>query len=441
MGSFSKNILITFLTEILVFVLGSFVFIIIARTLGPAGQGMYSLIVLIPGIMLVFGSFGIESANVYFIGSKKYEVEDVVANSLVLSIFFGSILTIVFSGILLLSSFQRFIYLNNINYIYLWAAISTIPFSLLLSFFKNIILGTEDIKTYNKTTILERIFQLILIIVFLLILKKGIFGAIISYVLTIIIATFFATFFVKKISKLRFSLNKNLLKDSFVYGGKAYIANALSFLNYRSDMILIAFFLTPAAVGLFSVAVGISEKLFMLTGPLATVLFPRISSIESVEANDFTPKIVRHTFFIIVICSLLLFFFANPLIKIVLGSDFLPSVLPLMILLPGIIAFGIGGVLAADLAGRGKPQFAAYSSLTCLIVNFFLNIIFIPKWGISGAAFASSVSYWADTLIILIAFLKISKKTLRETLLIKKEDFQDYFRALSNLKDLIQIKK
>lgn len=91
--------------------------------------------------------------------------------------------------------------------------------------------------------------------------------------------------------------------------------------------------------------------------------------------------------------------------------------------------------MAADLCGRGKPQFAVYSSFACLVVDTILNFILIPKWGISGAAFASSVSYWVDTLIIIVAFSKISKKPLTEFLLIKKDDFKDYLQLFSNFRN------
>jgi len=440
-NSFSKDSLISFFTAILVFIFSFVTLIILARVLGPTGKGIYSLILLIPGLLLTFGSFGIESANVYFIGSRKYKIQDVVSNSLFLAFLLGLILILIFWIISQLSFFQKFISSNQILPFYLWLVVLIIPISLLSSFFRNILRGKGEITNYNKIRILESTILLLAVIIFLLILKRNIFGAVFSYVLAGIGAGLFSIFLIKKIAKLRFSLNKNLLKDSASYGGKVYLANAMSFLNYRLDMLLIAMFLAPAAIGLYSIAVGMAEKLFMMSGTLAIVLFPKISSLSSLEANTLTPKVARHTFFIMIIVSLLLTILAAPLIKIFFGPAFLPSVLPLLILLPGIIAFGVGGVLAADLGGRGRPEFAIYSSLACIIVNVILNIILIPRWGISGAAFASSVAYWIDTIIIILAFLKISKKSLFEVLLIKTQDFQDYYRAFSNFKNFLQIKK
>jgi len=441
MNSFSKDSLITFFTEIMVFIFSLVSLIVLARVLGPTGKGIYSLILLIPGLLFTFGSFGIESANVYFVGSRKYKIQDVVSNSLILPFILGIILILIFWAISQFDFFQKFIHSNQIPPKYLWLVVLIIPISLLSSFFRNILRGKGDITNYNKIKISEGIISLVAVIIFLLMFKKGIFGAVLSYILAIAGACLLSVFLVKKIAQIRFFLNKNLLKDSAVYGGKVYLANALSFLNYRLDMLLIAMFLVPAAVGLYSIAVSIAEKLFLLSGTLATVLLPKVSAISSFEADNLTPRVTRHIFFIMIIASLVLAVLATPLIKLLFGQAFLPSVLPLLILLPGIIAFGVGGALTADLGGRGRPEFAFYSSFACLIVNVALNILLIPRWGISGAAFASTISYWIDTLIILFAFLKISKRSLGEVLLIKAQDFQDYFRIISHLKNSLRTKR
>lgn len=141
MTSLSKNSLVTFITEVLLFITGFIVAIIIARVLGPAGDGIYSLILLIPGIMISFGNFGIGPASAYFVGSKKYKIEDVVSNSLILALFLGFILILIFGGLFQLGFFQKFIHSNQISPLYLWIIVLTIPISLLLSFLQSIIGG------------------------------------------------------------------------------------------------------------------------------------------------------------------------------------------------------------------------------------------------------------------------------------------------------------
>jgi O-antigen/teichoic acid export membrane protein len=426
MTSISKNIAITFSSQILIFAFGFIASIILARALGPTGKGIYVLIILIPTVMLKLGSLGIEAANVYFTGSKQYEIKDIISNSLISALFLGLTLMLLFWGVSYLNIFQNFLNSNQIDSVLLWLVVLTVPFSLMFGFLSSIILGKEEIVKYNKINIFHNIIRVIAIIIFLVILKQGILGAVVSHVLAVIGGTLFVILLIRKIGKVTFCYNQRLFKDSTVYGLKAYFGNIIQFLNYRLDMFLVAIFLDPAAVGFYSIAVGIAETFWMLPGAIATVLFPRISSLDSTEANNLTPGIARHTFFIIFVFSLILALLAKPLIKILFGSPFLPSVMPLLILLPGIIALGGAKTLTADLAGRGKPQFGTYASFVSLAVNIPLNLWLIPKWGISGAAFSSSIAYIVATLVVIIAFVKISDKAWTNILLIKKQDFQDY---------------
>jgi len=418
MNSISKNSAITFSSQILIFALGLITSIILARTLGPTGRGIYALIILIPTVMLRLGSLGIEAANVYFTGSKRYQIKDIVSNSLLSSILLGLVLISLFWGIAHLNIFHRFLNSNQINPFYLWLVVLTVPLSLLSRFLNSIFLGKEEIVKYNKINIFRSVLQLVAIVVFLVILKQGVAGAVFSYIFTIISVTLFIVLLIKKGTPIGISYNQNLLKDSIKYGLKAYFGNLAQFLNYRLDMFLVAAFLTPAAVGYYSVAVGIAEKLWMLPGAIATVLFPRISSLKDAEANNLTPRVACFTFLITFVASLILAILAQPLIKILFGPAFLPSVTPLLILLPGIIALSGCKVLTADLAGRGKPQFGTYASFVSLGVNVPLNLWLIPKWGISGAAFASSVAYIIATIVVIIAFVKISKRSWSDILLI-----------------------
>ena len=437
MNSISKNSAITFSFQILIFALGLITSIILARTLGPTGKGIYALIILIPAVMSKLGSLGIEAANVYFIGSKQYDPKDVVSNSLLSSILLSLFLILLFLGISYLSAFKTYLNSNQINIFYLWLVVLTIPFSLFSGFLRSIFLGKEEIITFNKINIFQTTIQLVLIIIFLTILKQGVSGAVNVYILTILFVFVFIIFLIKKITKIKLSFNRKLFKDSVGYGVKAYFGNLAQFLNYRLDIFLVALFLTPAAVGYYSIAVGIAEKLWMLPGAIATVLFPRISSLQDKDANNLTPRVARHTFFIIFVLSLILAILTKPIIKILFGIAFLPSVAPLLILLPGIVALGGTKTLTADLAGRGKPQFGAYAAFVSLAVNIPLNLWLIPKWGIAGAAFASTVAYIVATIVVFIAFVKISQKSWSEILIIKKTDFQDYKNILFRIKKRI----
>ena len=66
-------------------------------------------------------------------------------------------------------------------------------------------------------------------------------------------------------------------------------------------------------------------------------------------------------------------------------------------MIPGVVIFSLGKVLANDFTGRGFPEINTYIALLVALTNFSLNIWLIPIYGIKGAALATSVSYFLDT--------------------------------------------
>ena len=56
-------------------------------------------------------------------------------------------------------------------------------------------------------------------------------------------------------------------------------------------------------------------------------------------------------------------------------------------------------VLANDFIGRGYPQINTYIACVTALCNLVLNFWLIPKYGIKGAAIATTSSYLLDTLM------------------------------------------
>lgn len=426
MSSLKKWVSITFLSRVATFVFALATSIILARVLGPNDRGRFSLIILITSILVLIGSLGMEFANVYFSANRRYRIGDIISNSLISSLGLGLIIILLFWLASTLNVFQEFFSKNSIPFAYLWLAIITVPITFLLSFFRGVLLGREEILKFNSLNIFQSILQLGLLAFFLIFLAQGLFGALLSYIIVAICGVFIATLFVSKLANISFSFNFKLLKEFVRYGGKGYIGNIAQFLNYRMDMFFVAYFLDPASVGYYAIAVGIAEKLWLIPGSVSTVLFPRISAIEDTQANKLTPIASRHTLFIVFVTSLVLIVFAKPLILLLFGIDFLPSVKPLVILQPGIVVLSFCKILTSDLAGRGRPEIGTLAAFVSLAVNIPLNIFLLERWGISGAAFASSVAYCLATMIVLIAFSRISKTSWSDILLIKRRDFLIY---------------
>jgi O-antigen/teichoic acid export membrane protein len=95
-------------------------------------------------------------------------------------------------------------------------------------------------------------------------------------------------------------------------------------------------------------------------------------------------------------------------------------------MIPGVVIFSLGKVLANDFTGRGYPEINTYIAFVVALTNFGLNIWLIPTYGIKGAALATSTSYILDSTIKSIVFSIKNKVSILDIVIIKMSDFQLY---------------
>lgn len=419
-----------FSTKIITVILGIAVAIIIAKVLGPSGKGSYALIILIPTLLLILGNLGIGISNVYLGGKKKYNWGDITSNSLISALGLGTILIIAF-----LIYFLNFppSFLKDIEPQCILLVTLVLPFSFLTMYFNHILLGQNRIKEYNLVRLSQSSILVILIVFFLLALNGGIFGAILAWVCSTLVTTIISILLVHKTTRITWFFYPPLFRDSIKFGIKGYLGDVIQLLNYRLDMFLIAFFMSISFVGYYSVAVVLAEALWYFPAAVGVVIFARTPGLSTKEANKSTPQICRNTFFITILAALVLFALGRYIITLFFGSVFLLALKPLWILLPGVIALSICKVLGNEITGRGRPLINTIASGVSLAMNVPLNLLLIPRMGIVGAAWASSVSYTVTAIIVLIAFMKISKNSLFDTIIIKPQDLKVYIDVLAKI--------
>ena len=425
MKTFIKNTSITFMTRILQLILGVGISIIIARVLGPEGKGIYSLAILLSALLITFSQFGISSASVFYIGRKKYPIKEVLGANIIFSILISFFAILV--GLVIIFFFRDSIF-PKVAKEYLLLALLLIPFRIFLNFILSVFIGLQKIKEYNFIQLMQIFIFLILISIFLLGFDFGIKAAIIAGILSCSSACIILFNQIKKKTDgLVFSLNKNLFKDFFSYGSKAYMGNVTTFLYLRIDMWMINIFLNPLAVGFYSIAVGLSEKIWLISQSAGTVLFPKVAA-ETNKKNlkEFTPIVNRNILFITMLIAILFLLLGRWIIVSLYSEKFLESVLPFQILLIGAVTLGGSRIITNDIAGRGKPMLNTYVAIASVILNILLNIILIPKFGIIGAAWATAISYSITFILKTIIYSKISGNSIAKIILIQKSDIALY---------------
>jgi O-antigen/teichoic acid export membrane protein len=199
-----------------------------------------------------------------------------------------------------------------------------------------------------------------------------------------------------------------LFKENIRYGLKAYMAAFFSFLVLRLDLLIVKYILGSEQTGYYSVAVNMAEIILILPAIVGMILFPKLTALTDIREKWFLVKKICLTIGVgMVLILVIALFLAEPIVLLLYGKSFLPSIFPFLWLLPGIFFLGLETVAVQFLNSLGFPITVAGAWVLICFLNIGLNLIVVPMYGIVGASIVSSFSYSVAFLIV----IWISQKT------------------------------
>jgi O-antigen/teichoic acid export membrane protein len=183
--------------------------------------------------------------------------------------------------------------------------------------------------------------------------------------------------------------------------------------TYRLDRYLIGFYLTPAAVGLYSVAATCTEVVRLPSFSLGQVLFHRLAAMRlSVHKARF---LYRTGVGVTAVLAFVLFLVCPWAIGTVFGHAYEGAVTPLRVLVLGEVAVASYLLDSSSLSGRNQMAQAAKATLLGLFVVTGLDLALIPSFGIVGAAWASVVGYSGMALFVRYRVVRLERAANAES--------------------------
>ncbi len=406
-----------------------------ARVLGPEGKGVVTLAFLYPELFFNLFYLSLTVSYLHHIGRGKYKLGNFVANSLLFAGILGSLAILIFWLTFFLARQQLY---PGVRGIYLALTMLLTPAFMLIYYFCTILQGSYNIRDYNLVWLVWRIGGCFLIVLLVLILKLGVWGAIIGGSLAISSAAVAGIYLVARITKREdWQINPLLLKETLIDGVKIHIGGITTFLRSRVSVFILNYYLGVRDVGIFSIAVAISEVLYLIPQATSTVLWPKASFADEKEAGRLTALVCRHTLLWITISAIILALGAKFFVWLFAGKAFFPATLPLIILLPGMVFFSLAVNLSSLIIRHRKFLFATYISSSLAIVNILVLIFLIPRYGIIGAALATLINQILSGFVSIYIFWYLSKRSPKELFCFTKEDLLLYKNFIARIKDKI----
>ena len=115
-------------------------------------------------------------------------------------------------------------------------------------------------------------------------------------------------------------------------------------------------------------------------------------------------KVVRIVSIALLFPTILLAILSNWFIPILYGEDYIDSIIPFIILLPGVVAWGIESIYAIFFASVKSFKYSLITTTITFFVNVFLNSCLLGRYGIKGAAVASTISYIFALICMIASF-------------------------------------
>lgn len=391
---FVKNIISIIISGGFLYVLTFGNSVIIARILGPEGQGTASYANTISGVFVHFGGFGLDIATKYYVSKDKSNLAPAVGNTL---LFFVTYILIGMVALLYIIFGHTSI---NFPIVLVALIIFRIPLDIAYSQFQNELLALTKVKIYNRARIVAGILYPVQVLIYTLL---GVVSPVI-----VLFAAFVANLFgalIVFVSLLKYSgrkikINIVLLKEMLPYGIKQYVGGVFNYLLLRCDILMIEHFEGKHQTGIYSLAASLADVLLMIAGSVSLVLTTKLIELPNeAQRFRFENRIIHHVSLIVASATMAAGVLSGWGIHFVYGAEYNESALIFRVLMPGVFFWGLNSLLSCYLSAVNKLNVTIVASIVAFFVNIILNFFLIQKYGILGAAVSSIIAYFIDACI------------------------------------------
>lgn len=393
-------------TRIAMFPLGFLVSVFVAVDLGAGGYGIYQFLLLFVGPVLHILSFGLGGGVTYLVGSQAFRPRDVVLTCIVAGLGIGAIGVVLIGGLWTVGKLG--VIGSGLPVSQVVPMLCALPFYAVNMLFYRLAMGASWFKTMNAIDLAKAISAPLILFVLVIALGLGVEGAVYAILFNGLF-TFVVLFgLILRKGRPRATISGSFLSASARYGARAWIGDVAAQAYNRLDHLLFGFLASESLFGIYVVAARVTELLWLPTTAMGPVLFNRIASEDDGrERIALTGQTHRVVFGIVLVSAVLLAANLWWFIPIVYQGAYDASVVPALILIPGTILMVTQKVLTKYFSGTNRPGVSSGVTALGAVAIGVLAFVFIPRYGPSGAALASTAAYVLMALVSIVVYRRM----------------------------------
>lgn len=375
--------------------------LLIARQ-GAEEYGIFSLGFTVFSIVSLLAFIGMTSALVRFIPEARSRKDDKLAASYIRSAFtIVTVSSLFFALVMFLTA--DMVAVSLFHDVRVAMVIQVLAFAIPFYAWTGLFVSVAEAYYKNQysaaTKIIGESIARLLFTAVALWLGFGLFGISFAFLLSVVIGFVFSFYFMefKVFSILRkqhaFSPKyAQMLAFSIpvLLSGAVYL-----FINW-TDSILLGVLRTVSEVGIYNTALPTASLLLIVPSAATTLFTPVVVELLTKKKREELGATYKAINKWILIANLLIFFvlalYARQVIRILYGSEYELAAESLVLLSIGNLIYSVGLGSGLLLISMDKPKLVLKYTLISAFINVSANMLLIPPYGITGAAFANMFS-------------------------------------------------
>ena len=391
-----------------------------ARALGPAGRGDLLIVVLWPPVVAMMASFGLPAAYRYWMAREPQRISKLFSNAVLYTIVIGIVSVALADQIVPSLVGERSPEVMTLLRIYQ----INIPAALFLELMRSLLEGT---KRFGWAGAARMIFFGVQAVGFAVLWFAGhLTVATASYTMIAAQTTAMLLALAAVIHQLRPAWQPSWIefKTSMNYGARDYPGGLADFTTLRLDQLMLGAMASNVAIGLYVIAVRLSETTTLAASALAEALMPEVAASQTTnKAELLVGRMLRLTIYMHAVILVPLVLIAPLILRLLFGASFVPAAGALRWLLVAAGVWGVSSIVISGLRGFGYPVLSTMARFSAAVVTAIALVILLTRFGITGAAIASLIGY---SVMLLVALLVVGRKRGLSLWVFLRPQLQDF---------------
>jgi O-antigen/teichoic acid export membrane protein len=387
-----------FLVKIFMLAMNLATGILSARILGPVGRAEQAAILVGVGIFPSILSFGLPIAIQFKMRTQPEDEESLISTATLLAIAFGVVCAL--AGYLILPRIITQYSSSIVQFAQL--CMLAAPFTVLFNVFNGVLQARSRFAEANFSQYAPLLASLIVLSVLAIAHKLTPTTSAATYLITSALATLWLWAIVRP--KLDIARSWRSTRSLLSFGLRSYITDILGTLQVQVDTILVINLLSPASMGLYTIALSTARLSDLFSSAIVTVLFPKATSLPRCEMLELTNRVGRLTFAVILISIILNIITMPVLLPAFFGKAFSGAIPVAQVLALTFLLNGTGYVISQAFLAAGKPGVIAMIQASGLVFVVPLMLVLIPRYGLLGAAWALVLATFLRGAITMLCF-------------------------------------